>query len=387
MKRIEYILLFAMLLFTSCEKEQAPADWDKWPISYGYMQFSTSVTSRAQLTTDMKSKNFGVLGYQYAKTTTWSTAKSLATPSVFYNQPVACGSGGVCTYDTDAVQAGNQPKPWEDNVYSFFAYYPYNGTGITLSADTKTNTPTLTYTYGWMGQNGNISVYDSGSTIFDLMTAEAIDVNGSGEGRVPLNFKHRLFAFEVLANNYNENEYEKNPDGTFKLDAEGNKTITVDAGQNITNLTLTLEGLTNTAMTIPLSMQSGEADPEYTVGTVGMRTFKISDETLRIPAFNETTSDGRGEGVATSISRLGSANGGYLMLIPQAGTNSGVKGTLNWVELTNFSGDVNKEFTSTIDFEPGKLYQIYINFVGSGITIALIEAGAWDVLDVEHKFE
>lgn len=378
MKRIEYILLLSVLLLAACEKEQTPIDGDQWPISYGYMQFTTGVSSRTQLASDMKSKNFGVLGYQYAITTNWATAKSVTTPSVFYNQSVACGANGVCTYDTDATKPGNQPGKWEDKLYSFFAYHPHGGTGITLSANTKTNTPTLTYTYGWLNPtnqdswyyNNVVKVCHENVPIFDLMTAEAIDVNGSGEGRVVLDFKHRLYAFEVLANNYNEN-------------SEG----TTDARQQITNLELTLEGLTNTSMTIPLSMQAEEADPIYNNVNVGTRKFRISEESIMIPAFNETTDDGRGAGVATSISHMGSSRGGYLMLIPQKGTNTGIKGTLNWAELSNFSGDVSTEFTSTIDFEPGKLYQIYINFVGSGITIALIEAGAWDVLDVEHKFE
>jgi hypothetical protein len=40
-----------------------------------------------------------------------------------------------------------------------------------------------------------------------------------------------------------------------------------------------------------------------------------------------------------------------------------------------------------MDFIAGKLYQIIINYVGDGITIALIEAGAWDYQDVYHTFE
>ena len=105
-----------------------------------------------------------------------------------------------------------------------------------------------------------------------------------------------------------------------------------------------------------------------------------------IPAFNETTDDGRGGGVATSISKLGGKNdkAGYLMLIPQT---EGLSGTLHWTELSNFPGTISTNFTSNIEFKAGRLYQLYINYVGSGITIALIEAGAWDVHDVEHKFE
>ncbi len=403
MKRIEYILLSAMLLFASCENTQLP---DDLPISYGYMQFSTAVSTRAQLATDMKEKEYGVLAYKFSPTSNWDGAKSLTTPNLFYNEKVTCGANGVCTYDN--------MKQWENNNYAFFSYYPYNGNGITLSSQDKTNTPELTYTYGWLDpgsadwySNGVIKAYYPNVPIFDLMTAEDVNTNGSGDGRVNFNFKHRLCALEILANNYNENiyVYEKNADGTPKLDSNGKKIYVLDADgnkiidttveganarQKITNLKLTLTGLKNKSMTIPLSMRDGEAAPEYTAGDVGAPTFQISDNTLEIPAFNEVTSDGRGGGVATSVSQLASTTGGYIMLIPQAGSNEGIHGVLDWTELAYFDGDedgVNNEFTSTIDFEPGRLYQVYINFVGSGITITLIEAGTWDNLDIEHRFE
>ena len=69
-----------------------------------------------------------------------------------------------------------------------------------------------------------------------------------------------------------------------------------------------------------------------------------------------------------------------------------MKGTLDWVERKYVEIESNDEhynqFTSTITFQPGVLYQIYINFVGSGSTISLIEAGNLDTgTDVEHRFE
>ena len=375
MRKFIYIIFAAALLATSCEQEQSIVNNGQWPIHYGYMQFSTEVSStRAHLAETMRGRDFGVIGFKFSPTSNWGSSKSTNAPGDwFFNKKVSCDANGDCSY--------GEPTPWENNNYAFFAYHPYNGTGITLSDKSKVNTPTLKYTYGWLNQTDNISLYDSNSPSFDLMTAEAIDVNGSGSGRVDLEFKHRLFAFEVLANNYNEN-------------SEGK----TDARQEITNLTLTLENLAHREMVIPLSMMDGEADPVYDHKTPGTRTFKINDDPIIIPAFNETiprTFNGEtevcGAGVATSISKYGSKYGGYLFLIPQEGSNDGIKGTLNWTELKYFQGDENEvqnEFTSTIDFEPGVLYQIHINFVGDGITIALIEAGTWDSSpEVEHKFE
>ena len=393
MKNIKYILLAAVLLAISCEQiEQPSINLGELPIHRGYMQFSTGVSSRAQLATDMKGKSFGVLGYQYSSTTNWATAKPVTAPNTFYNLEVACAENGTCSYDAYPSDSDKSLKEWEEGNYSFFAYHPYNGAGIDLSELTTTNTPTLTYTYGWlnptnqdswfvtdfktMDNKGNtkkfnvVNLCDSSAPVYDVMTAEAIDVNGRGNGTVGLNFKHRMFALEVLANNYNENT-----EGTF------------DARQSITGLVLTLNGLQHSTMTIPMSMQSGEAAPDYNGTAPGTRSFLISDpmETVIVPAFNETY-EGRGEGIATSVSKLGGRNGnaGYLMLIPQT---TGLSGSLNWSQLSNFPGTISTEFTSNIEFKAGRLYQLYINFVGSGITIALIEAGAWDIHDVEHKFE
>ena len=226
----------------------------QWPIHYGYMQFSTEVSSRAQLVTDMKDKSFGVLGYKYSATTNWATAKPVTAPmSDFYNlevKSVKDEESGSYNYNYDAYPNDNEKslKEWEEGNYSFFAYHPYNGNGMTLSNSTTTNTPTLTYTYGWlnptnkdnwfvtnfttMDQTGAtktfdvINLCDASAPVYDVMTAEAIDVNGTGSGTVGLNFKHRMFALEVLANNYNEN-------------TEG----TQDARQAISNLVLTLNGL------------------------------------------------------------------------------------------------------------------------------------------------
>lgn len=380
----------------------------QWPIHYGYMQFSTEVSSRAQLVTDMKDKSFGVLGYKYSATTNWATAKPVTAPmSDFYNLEVSCASNGNCAYDAFPADDSKDLKEWEESNYSFFAYYPKDGTGIDLSEKTATNTPTLTYTYPWLNGSGKdwlksehttvdtqgkdvklnnvVRLYHKDVPVYDLMTAEAVDVNGRGSGKVGLDFKHRMFALEILANNYNENEYEVDENGEFVLDENGEKKIKY-ASARITNLVLTLEGLQHSSMIIPMSMQSGEQAPSYDEVKPGTRNFLISDPdvTITIPAFNEVTEDGRGAGVPTSISKLGGDNGGYLMLIPQT---TGLKGNLYWTELSNFPDTVNTDFSSGIEFKAGRLYQLYINYSGDGITIALIEAGAWDVFDVEHKFE
>lgn len=420
MKR--YIILSfiaaSALLFASCEQESQPTYPNgELPIFNGYMQFSTEVSTRSDLATNMRGRDFGVLGYSYSYTTDWDAARSLATPDIFYNQKVSCGSNGVCTYDNDGNAAnGNQLTPWDAaKWYTFFAYYPHGGKGITLTGSNVTNTPYLTYEYAWLkdaadGVDINVCRNDQ---MFDLMTAESADNDGTTN--VGLNFKHRLFAIEVLANNYNESEFEMvqkvDEEGNPVVDKEGNPVMVVkrdeeglpilakdtdgnvisDKSQVIKGMTLTIKGLTHTSMTIPLSMRSDEMEkieyyPSGNDATYPLQNkevmFHIQNKEVIIPAFNDPQPDGRGEGVATSISKLGCAEGdGYLMFIPQ---NHSLEFTVNW---TNAPSNFERKVNPTINFEAGKLYQIIINFVGNGITIALIEAGAWDYKSVTHTFE
>lgn len=399
------------LLFASCEQESQPIYPNgDLPIFNGYMQFSTEVSTRSDLATNMRGRDFGVLGYSYSYTTNWGTAMSLATPDTFYNQQVLCGADGICRYDINSEEVGNQLKPWDATKwYTFFAYSPYNGAGITLSDSTATSIPYLTYEYAWLDnralQGATIDLHNE-PRMFDLVSAQAIDLDGSNN--VTFNFKHRFFAIEVLANNYNETEYEyeyvtdeygefllddkgnkifkldDKGNKIFKLDENGNKIVIKNATQEISDLVLRITGLTNNKMTFPLQ---GSGDVEFSsTQDFSDKTlaFKISDYPIKIPAFNEPTADGRGEGVATSISKLSSDNGtGYVMLIPETAK---LDFAVNWTQASNFS-NLQNTFDSDMDFEAGKLYQIIINFVGSGITIALIEAGAWDYQSVTHTFE
>lgn len=449
MKKSFYILIFAILssLLCSCEKEPLTNGGESYyPIFNGYMQFSTFVPTRAEKVLDMKGRTFGVIGYQYSGTTDWNAAKALATPMKdFYNQEVECHDDGVCTYDIDKGTAENQLKQWESGSrYAFFAYHPYEGSGISLSGKDAVGTPYLTYKYNWRDEanaGDRIDVHKR-NDVFDLMTGE--DINCDGSKKVALAFRHRLFGLEVLANNYNENvyvyEYETDADGNQILDDKGNPKVKVDADgdpipakddngnpiyaeweedvldangnptgekrkvsgdkrQRITDLVVKVGGLKYYEMSIPLLDSEVEDNIEYTTGQVGTYNdndnvyevrFGISTREVVVPAFNQVERDGSksGRGIPTSISKKGTPNSnGYVMLIPQKheGTQK-MKFTVSWTEASNFAS-VHNSLDSSLEFEAGRLYQIIINFVGSGVTIALIEAGSWDTKDVPYTFE
>ena len=65
----------------------------------------------------------------------------------------------------------------------FFAYAPYNGTGISLSSATKAGTPTITYT-----------VPKSVGAQRDLLVAATSGIAGNTAAAAPLTFAHALTA-------------------------------------------------------------------------------------------------------------------------------------------------------------------------------------------------
>ena len=89
----------------------------------------------------------------------------------------------------------------------------------------------------------------------------------------------------------------------YELDEAGNRKIVTSARQNITNLTLKLEGLKYTSMTIPISMSEEDmlSMTKHTAGNVGTPVFKLSEDTVEIPAFNEQTAQTAGYPSGTSI--------------------------------------------------------------------------------------
>ena len=88
--------------------------------------------SRAAITTDNLS-SFGLLAYRYA-------ADGVpTTPNFSYNKEVT---------KTGSVWTSDEPMywPWDGDKLDFYAYAPYNGTGISLSASSATGAPTIDFT-------------------------------------------------------------------------------------------------------------------------------------------------------------------------------------------------------------------------------------------------
>jgi len=336
MKKI-YTYLFALIavVSVSCEKTGMGSSTDVGLVPEGgYIRFSTKVSTKAPLLTNLRENSFGILGYEYNYSTNWESARALAKPTVFYDEKIVCDEDGVCTYDP--------LKPWNlTKKYAFFAYYPQPGNnGITISSESKTDTPTISYALP-LSDNPVLP-----EKMCDLMTAYAVNETAGG-GTVGLTFQHKLFCIDVLAQNYN------------------------DTQESISKLTLTIDNLKYQGITLPLKNDEGTTvvydEIEDNNNGYQFRLIGDSDDTVTV-----NKADGQ---VNMSEDKI--------MLIPQ---NEGIKGTI----AITFEGDNNAQvyaFDFTKEMKEGRKYNLIIKFTGNTIVIANAEAESWDSWNVEHEFE
>lgn len=113
--------------------------------------------------------SFGVLASVY--TGSWSETSCL--PDYMYNVEVTKASSWTTSYHW----------PGSGRNIRFFAYAPYNGTGISLSSATKAGTPSIAYT-----------VPKAVGAQRDLLVAATSGIAGNTAAAAPLTFAHALTA-------------------------------------------------------------------------------------------------------------------------------------------------------------------------------------------------
>jgi hypothetical protein len=347
MKKIyTYLLALLAVISVSCEKTgiDPSAEVELTPKG-GYIRFSTKVSTKAPIFTNLRGNSFGVLGYEYSYSTNWETARSTAAPTVFYDQTVDCDENGVCMYDINSSVNGNQLKPWDlKKKYAFFGYFPQqDGNGITISKANVTNTPTINYE---LPLSNNPVLPEN---LCDLMTAYAVDETAGG-GTVGLTFQHKLFCIEVLAQNFNE------------------------TAESISELTLTIDNLKYQSITLPMKNDEGTTVvyggiAENNDGKVNndkkyqFRLIDNSDDSVSVP------------GNSGQVSLSGGNR--MIMLIPQ---ENGISG---FITIDNDTYD----FSFANEMKERRKYNLVINFTGSTIVIATAEVGSWESVEVKHEFE
>ncbi|MDR0908101.1 MAG: fimbrillin family protein [Rikenellaceae bacterium] len=120
--------------------------------------------------------SFGVLTYVYSGS--WSEA--ICTPSYMYNVAVTRASNWTTSYEW----------PASDSKVRFFAYAPYNASGVALSSESVTGTPTLTYTVPSAVASQN-----------DLLVAASGEIAGRSSASATLSFSHALTAVRFASKN------------------------------------------------------------------------------------------------------------------------------------------------------------------------------------------
>lgn len=131
-----------------------------------------SETRSAPVETSTFYDSFGVFTYVYPGS--WSETLK---PDYMYNVEVTKDSAWTTSY----LWPGNGSK------IKFFAYAPYNGAGITLSALTTAGTPSIGYT-----------VPNDVADQKDLLIAASGELPGNASGTAPLQFGHALTAVKFV---------------------------------------------------------------------------------------------------------------------------------------------------------------------------------------------
>ena len=353
MKHIIYLMISLVVLVASCDKPEPapmPEQYDK------YIFFSQNVDTRASLidsTAAMNGKSFGVLGYKYDKSTTWSSAKTAATPNVFTSVPqsVTCDSDGNGTYSP--LQGWSNSKK-----YTFFAYYPVDNANITL-VDTDgdpyvSGVPAIKYSLDAS------SASKLKASMVDVMTATydsnihtdrywySSNDNNVANGNIAFTFNHCLSSLGVKVKNSSA--------GSIIL----------------TRITLTVDGIKNESIIIPLDGQQSTVTP--------FSTAKRASFTLDIPSTENILSAAANPQYAELSEKL--------IFIPQGDALS-VKVTVEYTrQCGNAVTDKATYETGILStaLTAGKKHLVQLNFKDKTIEATISTEGWVDIPDVEDTF-
>ena len=195
-----------VLLVAACSSDDGPATEEPAAVNFSATVPAIQTRSIVSDNAGLQGVGFGVFAY-YTGSSAWATAGTTATPNFMYNQQVQWSEVSPPTYAwtyTPVKYWPNDNQPADDtgatgsqehNYVSFFAYAPYNGTGLTLSGNTATGAPTIGYT--WVNSTDPASQADLlyATPVTDCYKTMT-EGYGTVSGRVPFVFHHALAAIE-----------------------------------------------------------------------------------------------------------------------------------------------------------------------------------------------
>ena len=341
MKRIIYIVLFALAFASGCSKVSSGLDVFHPDQERSYIFFESkvleSIDTKSGLITGTSfpqdgNSVFGVVGY-YGATSVFSG----------YNNGIAnvtIGTDGVCTYDKLGVWQNSDPDA--TTKHRFYAFYPYS-----INADINLNSgnPYIEYTQP-----------ATSAAMVDVLTACTETAKVSG---VDLGFVHRLWALDVKITN------------------------SLASSLTINSITLEVNGFPKETK-IPL-------DPD----TANNPTSSLSDEkvVLESPYVITIPAD------KMTIGTTASQSYGSLLFAPVPANTFKYKLRINY---TDSYGKDTFTFPNTgykelaVAFEEGKRYTLEINKTEDAFVLGSYESnrndqgqltpGAWSDVKVEHEF-
>lgn len=208
MKRYKQIVTclgaaLTVLLMAACSSDDGPMTEAPAAVNFSATVPAFATRSIVNGNTDLQSVGFGVFAY-YTGSSNWASAATSTPPNFMYNQLVTYADASSSWQYTPVKYWPNDNNPadndgatgsQEHNYVSFFAYAPYNGTGLTPSANTATGAPTIAYT--WANSTDPTSQADLlyATPVTDCYK-KMTEGYGTVNGHVPFIFHHALTAIE-----------------------------------------------------------------------------------------------------------------------------------------------------------------------------------------------
>ena len=323
MKKVIFISAIALAAAASCTKSEVVDT--KFNEQIGFETYlGRDAQTKASVATAIETA--GIYGF-YTGNDQW---KSTSAANLWANDPLtAAGTVTPTKYWTNATD-------W----YSFVAYAPKDGTGITVptkaeGADYITN-PAITF-----------AVQPDLANQVDFLYAKTLDVHKPAEnGTVPMIFKHALARLTVNAKSAENQTF------AFRV-----KKVSINGGF-ITSDVLTLAtGLWTAAGTPVAPTTPGTEATETTPATLPVyaTTYTFYNNADNTTALGTTN---------TEYAKVGENYSNYLMMVPVNFTQQAAYLTVEYTTYyANQESTVNTvTFPVTTNFEQGKAYAINLVF-------------------------
>ncbi len=389
MKIYNKILVISIVasILVGCNSESMTPIVPEIPIDPGqrYIHFDAEVSTRGKLIDGaVLEDNFMVLGYSYLGS--WAGNSVMASPNVFDSTPET-----VVYNSTDKLYSYDRPQNWTGNTYSFFAYYPEGNADNNLvlfdDGNPKSGTPYITY---------ELVSRSSSLGMIDIMTASYKDTNVSSSSSVPLHFRHRLAAIDVVARNYHE---EYTIPGT---------NVQTPVYIEIVDLAVSLVNLVNQKATIYLDHTKASVYEKANGNNLNAYYPMVGSVVNGAPMSSYLVKPNNAEYRDMQFITTSSGdNASSMLVIPQTESLTfGSSQEMRYKKKYDSNGDgvldayITNDVNNTDTFskslsivfddeiKEGRRYYIELTFTSGAVSINVIAADEWSEFDrIDHEFE